>query len=240
MRNPIYDFISFLGATPGLSKNSCAATNTCELVSGYVFPQANSDQPVQSRESGCKQVGILYSDIVGLEQAPDQLVDSFQNCIHEANNILMRNIVDNGGSLISIDGHAILAEFEDMDRALRCAVKAQLAARQWNSGPSIVRQLFFRIGITSGDSLSGQEQTGNRSKYLSDHLRELASAGCICISESLRDELDDHPAIKLVGNGKQFVKDLSVPVEAFWIEIDTERFVSPGSTGAVKLAATVS
>ena len=240
MRNLIGELISCLNPGLGFSKYSCAVAHTCEIVSGYVSPQDETDRNLRSGDPYRGQVGILYADIGAPGPPAERLGDDTRGCLDQAINTLLANIADNDGRLVCIDGYAILAEFKDMDRALHCAINLQLAARECNSKPSFERQLLFRIGITSAAKVSCQEGFSDKSKRLAAYLEKLASAGGICISESARVELDDHPGIKIVGAGKQYVKNLCVPVEVFWIEIDTDQFISQDLTGAVKVTAAIS
>lgn len=240
MLNVIDEMVSYLGQGFDRSKYACAGQGACEIVSGYTTPQVEADSRAKPAGSVRKQVGILYADIAGPAGRSGPVEDEYQGHLEAATKILMANIASNGGRLVSMEGYAILAEFDDTDRALHCAINVQLAAREWNANLLFERQLLFRIGITQGDAVAAQDGLSEKSKCLAAYLEKLASIGGICISESVRECLEDHPCMKLVAGGKQYVKNLSVPVESFWIEIDTERFVNRGLSGAVKVTATVS
>ena len=45
----------------------------------------------------------------------------------------------------------------------------------------------------------------------------------IWLSESVRYRLKNHPSFKFAAMGKQYLKNISDPVDVFWIEFDTER-----------------
>ena len=240
MRNLFSELVSCLRPGPGLPSLSFAGTHTCEIVSGYITPQAVTEKKPRAKASVRKQVAILYADIAG-PALPESRGDSdIEARLEEATRILMLNIADNDGRLVGLDGHAVLAEFETTDRALHCAIEVQLEARRWNASLPVRRQLLFRIGLASAIQASDRGNADFKSTGLAAYLDKLAFSGGICISESVREELDGHPSLKLVAAGKQYIKDIFEPVESFWIEIDTDRFVTRGSTGAVKVKAGVS
>lgn len=242
MWNVVGEMASYLKPGPGHSKHSSVGTNAYEIVSGYMSPRDKTDKSSKHEDSIRNRVGILYADIAEAARPEERVESDFQARLDEAVSILMVNIAGNDGRLVKMDGHAILAEFKDTDRALHCAINVQLASRQWNASLPFERRLLFRIGVThaDADADADQENPGNRSKCLAAYLEKLASIGGICISESVRTQFDGHPSLKLVAGGKQHVKNLCVPVESFWIEIDTDHFVTRGLTGAVKVRAAVS
>lgn len=240
MRNLISEVVSYLGSGLDFPAPSVAGTNTCEIVSGYVSPQEAVEGLPGAQASIHKPVGILYADIAEAASPKGDPETDSEARLEEAIRILMINIADNGGRLVSIDGHALLAEFDDLDRALHCAINVQLEARQWNASLPLSRQLLFRMGLASGCRSADRGDNDFASTSLAAYLDRLAFTGGICISESMREELAGHPSLKLVGAGKQYVKNLCGPVESFWIEVDTDRFVSRGSTGAVRVKASVS
>ena len=240
MWNVINKMFSYIDPDLDLVRYSCAGTSTCEIISGYVSPQYEVDKCAALDAPTRKRIGILYADIAGSNRLGARPEDDVEVQIEEAIKILMTNIADNDGRLVNIDGHAILAEFGDTDRALHCAINVQLAARQWNANLPLERQLLFRIGLAYRAGVSIPGKINGNTASLAEYLEGLAFAGGICISESVRDDLDDHPSFKLVGAGKQYVKNICEPVETFWIEIDTEQIEGQELTGTVKVTATAS
>ena len=106
--------------------------------------------------------------------------------------------------------------------------------------PPVNQQVLFRIGVNFGDVISDQGDIYGNAVNLTARLEKLASSGGICVSETVRQELDGHPSYKFVAMGKQYVKNLREPVHAFWIEIDSQQIVDSALTGAVKISAMAS
>ena len=137
-------------------------------------------------------------------------------------------------------GDAVLAEFRDADSALHCAINVQLSAGQWNANFSADRPVLFRIGVNIGDVISDHGDIYGNAVNLAARLEKLASSGGICVSESVMKDLEGHPSIRFVAMGKQYVKNISEPVEAFWIEFESHEMGEPNFTSAIKVSALTS
>jgi adenylate cyclase len=184
-----------------------------------------------------KHAGIFYADIADYTRLTEQDEEGTHRLLVEAIKIMMANVADHNGRVAHLAGDAILAEFKDADSALHCAINVQLDARQWNANRSVNRQVLFRIGVNFGDVISDHGDIYGNAVNLAARLEKLASSGGICVSETVRQELDDHPSYKFVDIGKQYVKNIHDPVRAFWIEIDFQETVDPAFTTANKISA---
>ena len=232
MRNTIGDVVACMQSHPVMAGMFASGSNACEILSGRA---ASDGHGARTQAVTGKRRGILYADIAEMPRSCDQSENDQQQRLHEGINFLMRNLAENGGRPIDIDGQAILAQFEDTDQALHCAINVQLAARQWNADTSQERRILFRIGITGCEASADMNQCREISKCLASHFENLTSVAGICVFGSIRADLLDHPSVNVVGAGKHQVSDLYQPVETFWIEIDSERFISGSLTGAVKI-----
>jgi class 3 adenylate cyclase len=152
----------------------------------------------------------------------------------------MKHVTANKGCIAHLAGDAILAEFADADSALHCAINVQLAALQWNRSSDAEHQVLFRIGVNFGDVICDHGDIYGNAVNLAARLENLASSGGVCVSDSVMDKLEGNSAFKFVAMGNQYVKNISVPVRVFSIEIDSRRVVEPGYTNAVKVSAATS
>ena len=105
-------------------------------------------------------------------------------------------------------------------------VNVQLAARELNARLHVNQRVLFRIGVKAGDVTANNGDIYSNAIKLSAWLDKLAHIEGICISESARLELEDNPAFNFVASGKQYVKNIREPVDAFWIEINPEQVFS--------------
>lgn len=214
---------------------------TNPLVSGYVDPIAEKDSSKSSSPNlQRKQAAVLYADIANYARLSEQDEEGTHRRLAEAIRTMMSHISVNNGRIAHLSGDAILAEFKDADHALYCAINVQLSARQWNANCGVDCQVLFRIGVNLGEMISDQGDIYGNAVNLATRLEKLASSGGICVSESVMKDLEDHPSIKFVAMGKQYVKSISEPIHAFWIEFDSHQMREPEFTGAIKVSALTS
>lgn len=206
------------------------------IISGYSHMMGEDD----SCTLGCKPVGILYADIAGYARLTEADEEGTHLRLVECMEILKAHIAANNGRVAHSAGDAILAEFMDCDSALRCAINVQHAAWQWNANLERTSQVQFRIGVNFGEVISDQGDIYGKAVNLAARLEGLACSGGICVSDTVRSNLETGSEFKFVALGKQYVKNISEPVEAFWIEIDAQHIVDANLTNAVKVSKVVS
>ena len=218
-----------------------AESSPCDaIVSGYSFLSGvNRHEPLPDSYDR-HRAGIFYADIGNYACLSGQDEEGRHHLLVESMNIMEAYIADNKGRVAHTAGDAILAEFKDIDSALRCAVNVQLAARDLNARLHECQRVLFRIGVESGDVIADNSDIYSNAIRLASWLEKLAHSEGICVSELVRLELEDNSAFKFVGLGKQYVKNISEPVQAFWIELDTQQVVDDEFTGFLKVSAMAS
>ena len=238
MKSLIENVVSFFKPSGGrdlLPQNENWAD---EIVSDYIDP-GNSETRAAFLPGALKrkQAGIFYADVADYARLTEQDEEGTHQRLVEAIKIMMTHVAANNGRIAHLAGDAILAEFRDSDSALHCAINVQLAARQWNTGFDAERHVLFRIGVNFGDVIADHGDIYGNAVNLAARLEKLASSGGVCVSESVMKELRDHSSYRFVALGKQYVKNIREPVQAFRIEIDSQQLVEPGLTTAVKVSA---
>lgn len=219
---------------------SVTESSTPILVSGYGYPV--SDMQSLSRPNGLNRrlVGILYADVVDYSRLTEEDEEGTHLRLVEIMQIVKTYVDVDRGRVAHFAGDAILAEFKDADSALHCAINMQLAARRWNTNLHRNQQVQFRIGVNFGDVITDDGDIFGKAVNLAARLESLASTGGICVSDSARYNLASQPQFKFVSMGKRYVKNISEPVQTFWIEIDEQQVVDIDLTSAVRVSAMVS
>lgn len=210
------------------------------IISGY-SPALSADQPEgMSPDLNHKLAGILYADIVDYSRLTEQDEEGTHLRLVEGMTTMKHHVIANEGRIAHFAGDAILAEFKDADSALHCAINVQLSAQQWNANLSSDQRMLFRIGVNFGDVIADHGDIFGNAVNLAARLEKLAQTGGICVSESVRQRLEDHSSFKFIAMGKQYLKNISEPVQAFWIEFDAEQVVNGDYTRLLKVSAMVS
>jgi adenylate cyclase len=240
MRSLLQTTISFLR---GEDKKAMEPQNdnvTDLIVSGYSTESLDCERCSDTPRLTHKQVGIFYADVANYTRLTEQDEDGTHRRLVEAMKIIMSIAAVNGGRIAHLAGDAMLVEFDDADSALHCAVNVQMAARQWNANIQADEQVLFRIGVNFGDVISDHGDIYGNAVNLAARLEKLAYSGGICVSESVRQKLENQASFKFVAMGKQYVKNISEPVHVFWIEFDSQQVDEPSLTSAVKVSAMAS
>jgi len=210
------------------------------IVPGYSYPLTEDRQKSLQASYDHRLVGVLYADIVDYSLLTEQDEEGTQHRLVESMKIMQAQITANNGRIVHLADDAVLAEFKDADGALHCAVNVQLSARQGNANFHAHEQVLFRIGVSFGDVITNQDDVFYNAVNLTARLEKLAHTGGIFVSESIRHRLKDHPSFKFVATGKQYVKNISEPVQAFWIEFDAEQIENSDHTSAITVSAVTS
>ena len=210
------------------------------MVSGYSCPLTNGQQELWQDSCDRRRVGILYADIADYSRLTEQDEEGTHRRLVESMKIIEAYVTANNGMVAHTAGDAILVEFKGIDSALRCAVNVQLAARDMNAQLPLNQQVLFRIGVNFGDLIADNGDIYGNAVNLAARLEKLAKIGGICVSESVRSELEDNSAFKFVALGKQYVKNISEPVQVFWIEFDAHQVIDTDFTRSLKVSVITS
>jgi adenylate cyclase len=200
------------------------------LVPGYIPPASFSPWPNSLKR---RQVGILYADIAGYSRLTERDEEGTHRRMLIGMEILNTHIRNHRGRVAHFAGDAILAEFSTADRALLAAVQAQVALKEWNSNQPSQHQVQFRIGVNYGDVIAEHGDIYGNAVNLAARLEQLARSGGICVSAAVKSSLKDHSSIRFFDMGKRYVKNISEPVQAFWIECEAPEISSPKPFGAI-------
>lgn len=210
------------------------------IVSGYSNSQCSGQQGCFPSRLRRRQVGILYADIAAYSRLTEQDEEGTHYRLIESMKIMEAYVTAKNGRIVHTAGDAILAEFKDADSALQCAVNVQLAARELNARFHISQRVLFRIGVNFGDVIADNGEIYGNAVNLAARLEKLANRGGICVSEPVRSKLEGNSAFKFIALGKRYVKNISEPVQAFWIEIDAQKVVDADFTSSLKAPAMAS
>src|SRR6516225_4896555 len=119
-----------------------------------------------------------YSRLMGADEA------GTLRGLTERRAILDRIIGDHRGRIANTAGDSVLAEFGSAVDAVQCAVTAQAALAEANSGIAADRRISFRIGIHIGDVMVPREDLFGDGVNISSRLHSIAEPGGVCVSST--------------------------------------------------------
>src|SRR6516225_10563228 len=95
---------------------------------------------------------ILAADVVGysrlMEADEEGTLHRVRSDLHD---LFEPKIAEHDGRLIKTTGDGLLAEFQSVVEAVRCAIEVQRGAADRNAPVSEAQRIRFRIGINLGD-----------------------------------------------------------------------------------------
>ncbi len=210
------------------------------IVSGYSCLSNINRQESLPGSCDRRLAGIFYADVADYARLTKQDEEGTHRHLVEAMKLMKAYVEADNGRVAHFTSDAILAEFKDADSALHCAINVQLAARQWNATPNLESRVRFRIGVNFGEVITDHGDIYGNAVNLAARLESLACSGGICVSDTMHTELANKSAFKFAGLGKQHVKNVHKPVEAFWIEFDPLQIINTEQTDAGKISAVAS
>ena len=127
-----------------------------------------------------------------------------------------------GGRIANTAGDSVLAEFGSAVEAVQCAVEAQTALADANSGLAPDRRISFRIGIHIGDVMVRAGDLFGDGVNIAARLQSIAKPGCVCISGVTYDQVRKVLPMTFVDLGAQQVKNIQEPVRAYQVNAPGE------------------
>jgi TolB-like protein/class 3 adenylate cyclase len=171
-----------------------------------------------------KLTTIAAMDVVGYSRLMEADEAGTLSRLKEIRSAVINPVVDKySGRTVKLMGDGALLEFPTVVGALQCAVEIQrkLGARNARSGEK--QRLQIRIGLHVGDVIvEGQDIYGD-GVNVAARLESLADPGGIVLSKQVHDHIGTNVPVDFTSLGEQSVKNISRPVEAYRVDIPTER-----------------
>ena len=137
-------------------------------------------------------------------------------------------IAEHRGRIVKLMGDGALVEFASVVDAVACAVAIQEGMAGRERDVPEAERIRFRIGVNLGDVIVEGEDIYGDGVNVAARLEGLAEPGGICVSGKVREELHKRLELAFAPMGRQRVKNIAEPVEAW-------RVVLGGVPGARRL-----
>ena len=170
----------------------------------------------------------MFTDMVGYT-ALGQRDESLSLALLEENRKMLRPIfARHRGREIKTIGDAFLVEFASALDAVRCAYDIQRASREFNISLPSEKRIHLRIGIHLGDVVEAQGDILGDAVNVASRIEHLAGDGGVCLTQQVFDHVQSKFELSLVSLGKQALKNVRAPIEAYkivmpWEETGVER-----------------
>ncbi len=134
--------------------------------------------------------------------------------------IIENTITSAEGRIFNVAGDAFMIEFSSPVQAVNSAIKIQKEILNLNKKISKDKTLEFRVGINMGDVLIQEDNLFGDGVNVAARLEAIAPPGRICISGSVHSLVSNNVKEKIYSKGNQKLKNITKPIDAYFIEIE--------------------
>jgi adenylate cyclase len=200
---------------------------TCWLQIGLDSQGQALSEPIEINR---RLVAVFAADVEGYGRLMGADEVGTLKALTEHRAILDKAIADHKGRIANTAGDSVLAEFGSAVDAVQCAVEAQAALAEANSGFAPNKCIRFRIGIHVGDVMVRAGDLFGDGVNIAARLQTLAQPGGVCVSGTAHEHVRKVLPIAFTDLGIQQVKNIEEPVRAFAVGANNQ---SPVLTASV-------
>ena len=139
------------------------------------------------------------------------------------------------GRKVNTWGDAVIAEFDSVVEAVRCAVEIQDAIGGENRDLPEAQQMWFRIGINLGDVMVDNDDLYGDGVNIAARLESLAPPGGIMVSETVYSMAHKQLTLGFDYIGDQTVKNLEDPIRSWQVRMPGRNEPEPVSFAATSI-----
>ncbi|MDQ6435034.1 adenylate/guanylate cyclase domain-containing protein [Mesorhizobium sp. LHD-90] len=158
---------------------------------------------------------ILAADVAGYSRLMGEDEEGTVKALHDQHAIMFPMIRADGGRVINTAGDSILAEFDSVVGAVRCAVGMQKLLAEQNAIIPDSRRLAFRMGITQGEIVVDEDDVYGEGINVAARLQALAEVDGIAISGRVHEDVAGKLDVEWREAGEQTLKNIARPVRVW-------------------------
>jgi TolB-like protein len=159
---------------------------------------------------------ILAADVAGYSRLTGMDEEGTHVRLKEHLRVLINpKVAAHRGHIVKNTGDGLLAEFNSVVDAMRCAVDVQRGMAERNSDVLPNNRIEFRIGINVGDVIEDNGDIFGDGVNVAARLEAIAEPGGICVSDDAHRQIRDKLDIVFDDAGEQNLKNIERPVRVF-------------------------
>jgi class 3 adenylate cyclase len=167
-----------------------------------------------------KLVAILAADVEGYSRLMHEDESRTLSTLSSHRAAIDELVEKFRGRISGTAGDSVLAEFGSVVDAVHCAVAVQQSLQRANAGLEREARMDFRIGINVGDVMIKDGDLFGDGVNVASRLQALATAGGICVTRGVRDQVRDKVEYGFEDMGEQKVKNIRRPIRFFRLKFD--------------------
>lgn len=165
---------------------------------------------------------------------PGEEAESFAGLRTLVTEVIGPTISEFGGNVVNWTGERVLAEFDSVVEAARCASALRDAAAQRNQTVPSEQRIAMRFGINSGDIIIDSDDIFGDGVNIAARLEALAEPGAVFVSGIVHDQIVDRIKFQFEDLGPKELKNIRRPVHVYRMGTEpADQAEAPGVAGAV-------
>jgi adenylate cyclase len=177
---------------------------------------------VESQGVDRRLAAILSADVVGYSRLMAEDEAATVRTLSDYREEIGLLVRQHRGRVVDTAGDSLLAEFPTATGAVKCAVEVQRVLGVRNVALPPERRMEFRIGVHLGEVLVEGDRIYGDGVNIAARLEGLAEPGGICISGTVRDQIESKLALHCEDMGEQSLKNIPRPVRVHRIRMQSE------------------
>lgn len=177
-----------------------------------------------STEARRKLTAIMIADVVGYSRLMGADEQATLDVLNASRSVFHSRASSHSGRVVDTSGDSVLAVFESVVEAARCAVEIQREIEARNETLPENRRMQFRIGVNLGDVIEQHDGTVyGDGVNVAARLETMAEPGGIVLSGEAHDFLEGKIEARMHFIGKHDVKNIARPVRVFRLDWRVDR-----------------
>jgi adenylate cyclase len=120
-----------------------------------------------------------------------------------------------GGNIFKETAELVLADFDDVVEAARCAAALRDAVAQTNQALPDEQRIAMRIGINFGDIIAEEGDIFGDGVNIAARVEALAKPGSVCVSEIVHQQVAGKVDFDFEDLGPQSLKNIARPIRVY-------------------------
>jgi class 3 adenylate cyclase len=175
-------------------------------------------------------VAVLAADVAGYSRLTGADEEGTHVRLKEHfRGLLVPKIAAHFGTVVKNTGDGLLAEFDSVVDAVRCAVDVQHGMGERNAALAPNDRIEFRIGINVGDVIRDDGDIFGDAVNVAVRLQAIAEPGGICLSDDAHRYVRDKIDVAFDDAGEQRLKNIGRPIRVFAVR--DRGTAPPGAAG---------
>ena len=165
---------------------------------------------------------ILAADIAGYSRLMAEDEEATLRTLGAYRAAISDLVIEHGGRIFGTAGDSVIVEFASAVNSVRAGVAIQRALEEPNADLPKGQRMEFRIGINLGDVVAEGEDLLGDGVNVAARLQEVASPAGICISGSVKEQIEGKLQFPLIPLGERLLKNIPRPVSVYRVDWDVD------------------